>query len=476
MVEMLLRGKKRLKKDVEFDLGFMRFHVAVPDHADILRMGKVFSLADPKQEIQKALKNPISSPPLKSIIKKKLNANAKAKAVIVISDNTRPVPYSGEEGILLPIIEVMENAGLSTSQILILVATGTHRPMTDTELQDRLDPKVFEKGIQIVQHDCRKTKELKRIGRTEIGGEININKTYLEGDIRILTGLVESHFMAGVSGGRKSICPGLLAEDSIHILHSGAILASPKASDLVLAGNPVHEEILAVAQMAGSEMIVNVTLDANYRLTGVFAGDLEEAHMEAVEKLRSYAAIPVQDTYDLVITHVGYVGMNHYQAAKGALVCMPLVKPNGICILAAPHCDRDPIGSADYKAMMRLLGEKGAEKFLEMILHPSWTFVPEQWEAQMWAKLFLKTPPQNLLYNTMDISRDSFSWLPGTDARILTPKVTDFEELVAGSIGWALEHLRGQLRHEPNIAILPDGPYGIPYLEKGWNQKQKTKI
>jgi hypothetical protein len=236
--------------------------------------------------------------------------------------------------------------------------------------------------------------------------------------------------------------------------------------DLVLDGNPVHEEIMAVAQMAGGDMIVNVTLDAKYRLTGVFAGDLEEAHREAVEKLRSYAAIPAKHTYDLVITHVGYVGMNHYQAAKGALVCMPLVKPNGICLLAAPHTDHDPIGGPNYKAMMRLLGEKGPKKFSEMILGPSWTFVPEQWEAQMWAKLFLRTPFQNLVYCSMDIPRDSFSWLPGTDARSLTPEASDLEELLAGSIGWALEHLRRQLNREPTIVVLPDGPYGIPYLDE----------
>ncbi len=125
--------------------------------------------------------------------------------------------------------------------------------------------------------------------------------------------------------------------------------------------------------------------------------------------------------------------------------------------------------------MMRLLGEKGPDKFSEMILSPSWTFVPEQWEAQMWAKLFLRTPAQNLVYCTMDISRDSFSWLPGTDARSLAHEASDLEELVAGSIGWALEQLRKQLNREPHIAVLPDGPYGIPYLEKDWKSKAEDK-
>ncbi len=453
-------------KDVDFDLGYVHFPVRVPDHADILRMAKAPPLLQPEQKIRNALESPISSPPLKSIVKQKLTANPRAKAVIVISDNTRPVPYSGKEGILVPVIEALEDAGLHSSQMLVLVATGTHRPMTELELHDLLDPEVFEKGVRIVQHDCRNKKKLMPIGRTEIGGEILINRNYMERDIRILTGLVESHFMAGASGGRKAICPGLLAEDSIHILHSGRILASPMARDLTLTGNPVHEEMLAIARMAGCDMIVNVTLDSRYRLTGVFAGDMEEAHREAVEKLRSYAAIPAKHTYDLVITHVGYVGKNHYQAAKGALVCMPLVSPNGICLLAAPHTDQNPIGDADYKAMLRLLGEKGPEKFSAMILHPSWTFVPQQWEAQMWAKLFHRIPVHNLVYCTMDIPRDSFSWLPGRDARNLAPEASDLEELVAGSIDWALENLRKQHVRKPRIAVLPDGPYGIPYLER----------
>jgi nickel-dependent lactate racemase len=450
---------------VKFDLGHTRLFFRKPDHADILRMKRVQPLADPDEKIREALRNPISSPPLKSIVREKLAVNPETEAVIVISDNTRPVPYSGKEGILLPVVEVMEEAGLPPSQILILVATGTHRPMSKQELHALLDPEIFEKGIRIVQHDCQNRSELIPIGKTKIGGEIQINRMYMEADIRVLTGLVESHFMAGVSGGRKSICPGLLAEGSTHILHSGPILASPEARDLVLGGNPVHEETLAVAKMAGCDQIVNVTLDADYRMTGVFAGDLEEAHRKAVKKLRSYAAIPAKHTYDLVITHVGYVGLNHYQAAKGALVCLPLVKPDGICLLIAPHTDCDPIGGSNYKAMLRLLGEAGPEKFLDKILHPSWTFVPEQWEVQMWAKLLLRMHARNLVYCTLDIPGESFAWLPGTDARCLAPEASNLEELVACSVDWAIEHLRKQLGREPLIAILPDGPYGIPFLE-----------
>jgi hypothetical protein len=268
--------------------------------------------------------------------------------------------------------------------------------------------------------------------------------------------------MAGASGGRKSVCPGLIAESSTYALHGGPILDSPLARDLVLKGNPVHEEALQIARMAGCDMIVNVTLDSQFRLTGVFAGHLEEAHLEAFEKLRSYAAIPAQKKYDLVITHAGYVGVNHYQAAKGALVCAPLVKEQGMCVLAALHTDRDPIGRENYKRMLRLLGEVGAEKFIRMILDPDWTFVPEQWEAQMWTRLFKKTSPENLLYCCLEIPGADFSWIPGTDARAPAGETESLPELVNKTIARTVGRLNTRLNRPPSIAILPDGPYGIP--------------
>ena len=449
-------------KEVLFDLGHTKFSVQIPDKADVLRMGKAEVVTHPDKEIYRALRSPKKCPPLQEIVRNKLRSNPLADAVIVISDNTRPVPYSGKSGILFPILEEMIKAGLPPGQIRLLVATGTHRAMDEEELKRMLDPRVSSLNLSIINHDSRKQEDLDKIGWTNYGGEIRINRIYLRSDIKILTGLVESHFMAGASGGRKSICPGLISESSTHALHSGPILQSPRARDLVLDGNPVHEEALKVAKMAGCDMIVNVTLDSDFRLTGVFAGDLEEAHQEAYEKLLSYAAIPFQKKYDLVITHAGYVGVNHYQAAKGALVCAPLVKDQGLCLLAALHTDKDPIGRENYKRMLRLLGEVGSEKFIRMILDPAWTFVPEQWEAQMWTRLFGKTSPENLLYCCLEIPDEDFSWIPGTNAQALVGKPNCLPLLVDKSIVWAVGTLQARLNRHPEIAVLPDGPYGIP--------------
>lgn len=450
---------------VNFDLSRTSFLVKIPDHTDIFPMGKAQLLSHPEEKIYNSLSNPIDCAPLKELVREKLKANPKAKAVVVISDSTRPVPYSGKSGILFPVVDKMIKAGLHSEQIVLLVATGTHRPTTNKELRKMLDPRIFALNLQIINHDSRNSRELVSVGKTELGGEILLNRYYMESDIKILTGLVESHFMAGASGGRKSICPGVLAENSTYVLHSGPVLSSPKATDLVLEGNPVHEEALQVAKMAGCDFIVNATLDSDYKITGVFAGNMESAHLAAVEKLHSYASIPVERKYDLVIGHAGFVGVNHYQAAKGALVCVPLLKDNGICLLAAYHTDPDPIGGPNYKKMLRLLTELGEKKFMDVILDPSWAFVPEQWEAQMWARLFRKTSPSNLVYCSLEIPEEAYNWVPGTDARTLIPKETSLQALLEKSIQWAVKTLRLRLGREPEIAFLPDGPYGIP-MEK----------
>ncbi len=449
-------------KEILFDLGHSRFPVQIPDQADILRMGKPELIPDPPEAILGALRSPINSPPLSKIVRDKLRSNPEADAVIVISDNTRPVPYSGESDILFPIVSEMMQAGLSSQKIRLLVATGTHRKMDERELKELLDPRTLSLDLSIINHDSRNTDDMTKVCRTEYGGEISVNRNYIRSDIKILTGLVESHFMAGVSGGRKSICPGLVSKSSTYALHSGPILHSPHSRDLVLDKNPVHEEALKVARAAGCDMIVNVTLDSNFKLTGVFAGDLEDAHRKAYEKLCTYAAIPFQQQYDLVITHTGFVGINHYQAAKGALVCAPLVKDKAICILGAHHTDKDPIGGTNYKRMLKMLGQVGPQKFIRSILDPSWTFVPEQWESQMWTRLFEKIPPGNLLYCCMEISDQDFSWIPGQNARVVVQGTKSLQDLLNQSIAWAVKKQKVNLGKDPRVAVLPDGPYGIP--------------
>lgn len=449
-------------KEVIFDFGRIRFPIRVPKNADVLGMGRAERVVDPSAEIHRALAAPLATPPLAELARRRMADTPSARAVIVLSDDTRPVPYRGESGILMPVIETLMKSGWPTERITLLVATGTHHAMDEGALRAIIDPRVFSLGLEIVNHDCRDASSLAKAGHTPFGGDILLNRHYLEADLKILTGLVESHFMAGVSGGRKAVCPGLLAEKSIFGLHGAPILGHPRAADLVLDGNPVHEEALAVARMAGCDFIVNVTLDTEYGLTGVFAGELEAAHAAAYDKLITYVAVFFEGRYDLVITHAGYVGINHYQAAKGALVCAPVVEPGGMVVLAAAHPDSDPIGGPNYRSQMKLLGELGERKYIEKIMDGNRDFVPEQWQAQMWARLFRIVPPEDLLYCTLDISRKELDWLPGRDARSLSPEAGTLAELTESTAAWARTALRSRLGREPRIAVLPDGPYAIP--------------
>ena len=125
------------------------------------------------------------------------------------------------------------------------------------ELRSMLDPRIFATKIEIRNHDCEDPESLVYLGETQRGTRVYINRYYMEADLKILTGLVESHFMAGASGGRKSVCPGLVGKESTYVFHSAPVLASPLARDLVLDGNPCHEEALEVAKKAGVDYIIN---------------------------------------------------------------------------------------------------------------------------------------------------------------------------------------------------------------------------
>ena len=278
-------------KKISIQLEKETVEINLPDNTEILSTELAKPLSDPAFFIQKALADSIDSPSLDKVIEQKLKKNPEAKAVVVISDNTRPVPYKGEAGILWPIIERLLAKNISNDRILILVATGTHRPLIAKELGEILDPRVFDYEIPIKNHNCRDKNNLTYLSKTNRGSSVYINRDYMKADIKILTGLVETHFMAGASGGRKSICPGLIGEESIYIFHGAPMLASPKSSDLIIDGNPCHQEALEIAKKAGADYILNVTLNQDFKITGVFAGDLEKAHEQAVKQIKKYVTI-----------------------------------------------------------------------------------------------------------------------------------------------------------------------------------------
>jgi hypothetical protein len=243
------------------------------------------------------------------------------------------------------------------------------------------------------------------------------------------------------------------------------MIAAPGARDLNLDGNPCHEEALEVARMAGADFIVNVTLDALFRPTGVFAGELEQAHRAAYEHLRGYAAVSFREPFDAVVTHAGFVGINHYQSVKAVLAALPAVRRGGRLLVLAANTDEDPIGSQRYRSLLHLLALVGAEAFRRLLFSPDWTFIPEQWEVQAWGQALEQLGPEGLVYYSPQLAERDGLILPGLDGNGLLAGPSRHRP-GAGSLQTVVDAFLREARpaepgREPRLAYLADGPYGI---------------
>lgn len=446
--------------------------VSVPDHLIVRGMRAAPPRIPACRSIREALDHPIDSAALGTIARQKRSQRDHAQAVIVVSDNTRPVPYYGEGGLLMPIIDTLRQAGFADEYITILIGTGSHRNMQPDEQESMLGLKAYGlEGITVINHEYDVEESLESLGRTRRGSHVFINKRYYHADLKIVTGLVESHFMAGASGGRKGICPAIVGRETLGVFHGAELLDSEKAVDLEIDGNPVHEEALEMAGMAGCDFLVNVTLDADGQLTGVFAGDLEAAHREAVRKIRDYVVVDVDRRYDIVLIPAGYVGVNHYQACKAAVVAARAVKRGGSIIIVAKNTDPDPIGGEGYKHALRLLNRHGKTIFLEKIRAFDWLFVQEQWQVQMWCKVFTRLgEADHLYYCAVEIPLDDYRYVPGIPGLSLLSarerRIVHKERMMERMVAYAVDAAVKQSGIEkPSILFLRDGPYGIPVVE-----------
>ncbi len=454
-------------KNIDIEYGKNILKVKVPPYCDILKVDYPPPLKEPEKDIENALSNPIGTLPIEKIVASCKKPSSEVTVAIAVSDNTRPVPYHAEskEGILLPILGRLQKAKVKRENITIIVATGTHVPTSKEWKKETFGEYITERYC-IIDHDCI-SKDLVFLGDVE-GVSVKVNKKFMEADVRIITGLVEPHFMAGVSGGRKTICPGLVNLETTYVFHGAEFIDDPNATNLVLRKNPCHEFSLKVARKARVDFSVNVTIDGEGRLTDVFAGDMEKAHFKAFEKVRKYTLIPCKDEYDIVLTHGGKVAVNHYQAAKAAYGATPIVKKGGMVILVAHNGDEEPVGKEEYKKVLKILKDKGPGKFTELIKDKNWKFVPDQWQVQKWDQFFRKIGCfDNLIYCTTNISSKDLKDLPGKSGYDFVEKSDkpDPEKMVQNAIFYVLTVAKKRLGKEPKMAFIREGPYAVPTLE-----------
>ncbi len=321
-----------------------------------LAIRDVPALEDPERAVAAALEQPIGTPALRQI------AQGRKDACILICDITRPVP---NRTILGPMLGVLQEAGIPKERTLILVATGLHRPSTLAEKEEMLGAEIVAR-YRVEDHHGTRLEEHTLVGTTPRGIPGWIDSRYVLADLKITTGLIEPHLMAGYSGGRKLICPGVAALETVRRWHGPELLEHPRADCGILDGNPVHEENTRIARMAGCDFIVNVTLDSSRQVTSVVAGDMEQAFLEGVRFMEGICRAEVPQAVDIVVTSsAGYpLDTTFYQAVKGLTGCLPIVKQGGTIILAASLTEG--LGSPEFQSALR--DHSSLDVFMERIL------------------------------------------------------------------------------------------------------------
>jgi nickel-dependent lactate racemase len=416
----------------------------LPDDAPVTVIEPHFmpGLPDERAAIQQALRSPRNTQALHEI------TAVGDTVAVVFSDLTRPMP---NDRALPPLLDELALAGVPDDQILLINALGTHRPQSEEELTDMLGQEIVER-YRVLQHDAW-SNDLVEVTENFAGHTVRVNRAYAEASVRILTGFIEPHFFAGFSGGPKAVHPGIADIDSILDNHSGEMLADPKATWAVTDGNPVWEEMLAVAQGTAPTFLLNVTLNQKREITGVFAGDVVAAHREGVTFVRETAMQPVPEPFDVVITsNSGYpLDLNLYQAVKGMSAAAQIVRPGGDIIIAAECWD----GIPDHGEYKRMLWEAGSvDELWETVTAPGFRR-HDQWEALVQARIQRKA---HVHVYADGLSAEELE-------RALVIPCRSIEETVA------------RLRHDKSastIAVLPDGPQTVPYVEARNSSKEPS--
>lgn len=417
---------------VTLDYGRTGLPVELPDHTiGPLTIRDVAPLARPQATLEMALADPIGTPPLAEL------ARGRKNACILVCDITRPVP---NQLILPPLLRTLEASGIARKDILILIATGLHRPNEGAELEEMVGTDIAS-NYRIENHHGKNLDEHAYLGITPRGVPVYLDRRYVEADLKITTGLIEPHLMAGYSGGRKVICPGIAALETVKIWHGPDFLEHPKADCGMLDGNPVHEENTRIAWMAGCDFIVNVCIDGQRRITWLGAGHMEQAWHVGVKFCEQVVKVTLDEPVDIVVTSsAGYpLDTTWYQAVKGLTGALPIVKPGGTIILAASLSEG--VGSPEFQHLMK--DNPDLKKFKQRILGKDY-FVMDQWQLEELAKVVERCK--------VKVVSDG---LPAETLKqcYVEPAVT-VERAVADSLA--------EYGPTARLAVIPKGPYVLP--------------
>ncbi|MBN2050284.1 MAG: nickel-dependent lactate racemase, partial [Spirochaetales bacterium] len=263
-------------------------------------------------------------------------------------------------------------------------------------------------------------------------------------DVKILTGFIEPHFFAGFSGGGKAVMPGMAALSTIMRNHGYENLSHENARWGVTTGNPVWEDVTEAAETAGSLFLLNVTMNRDKQITGVFAGDLRQAHGLGVHQAREESMAQVSRLYDLVITsNAGYpLDLNLYQTVKGLSAAAQVVKPGGHILAAADCWD----GIPDHGEFGRLLSSSDSPEELLDTCRSADPPIRDAWQAMILCQICKKAHIHLYSENL-------------TDRQIESAFMTAVKDMA----GHVAHLIRSTGEKDFTVCVLPQGPLTIPF-------------
>jgi len=424
---------------VELNFGKGVLPVELDDSWDVsvIRKPEMPVQANALMAVETAFSEPVGSNTLLE------QARGKSSACVLVCDITRPVPNR----LLLPgMLRQLLQAGIPRESICILVATGLHRPNEGEELAELIGDRWVLDNFRIENHFARNDADHVELGTTSKGTRVKLDRRFVDAELKIVTGLVEPHFMAGYSGGRKVIAPGVAHKDTITTFHNARFMSHPKADSCILDGNPLHEEQLEIVKMLGTVLAVNTVLDEHRRLSFVNFGEIVSSHLGAVRFAEQYTVVPVHRRFRTVLTSAaGYpLDQTYYQTVKGMVVPTDILEPGGNLIIAS-ECS-EGVGSVEYADAQRRLIEKGMNGFFDDISRKDFADIDE-WQTQMQLKPMRAGSVH--LYTT---------GLSDADKRITGVSVVhSIGDTVRRCVEASIE-----IDGDSSIAVIPEGPYVVP--------------
>jgi nickel-dependent lactate racemase len=384
--------------------------------------------------LRTALRRPVAGPPLRELVQ------PGQTVAISMCDGTRPQPRD----LMIPaVLEELEGI-VRLDDVVVLVATGTHRGNSEAEIRTMLGDEVVDR-VRVVNHDARDDSSLVYLGQHGSDVPVYLNREWVTADVRITTGFVEPHFFAGFSGGPKLVAPGLAGLATVLTLHDAARIGDPRATWAVCEGNPVHDDIRAVvAAVGGVSFGLDVVLNREQRIVEAFGGSLPQMHAAARRASQRLAMQPVPSLFDVVVTtNSGFpLDQNLYQAVKGMSAGATVVRPGGTIVCAAECRD----GFPDHGSYREVLSSAESPEALLASIGARSETVPDQWQVQVQAKV------QSLAHVVVHTT-----YLSAADLASAHFGHTD-------DIAATVEKALGEAGSQARVCVLPEGPQTIPFV------------